>query len=211
KSASFCNGVPSIPGTPGIPGRDGRDGRDGAKGDPGMPGDTGPQGPPGPTGANGVKGEQGAPGPKEESGSSGMLANRNWRERAWKNLDDNRDHGLIKVLCISRVFIQRRIVNFSQEPVPYYNLTTACCKRWYFTFNGAECPLPLTVLCKCGNVTLTMFTVFAVLRGIVTTFTKEGCAWDSRLVIVNMESLVMPPRAGSLCSGSLLKKFLKLK
>ena len=32
-----------------------------------------------------------------------------------------------------------------------------------------------------------MFTVFAVLRGIVTTFTKEGCAWDSRLVIVNME------------------------
>ena len=104
KSASFCNGVPSIPGTPGIPGRDGRDGRDGAKGDQGMPGDTGPQGPPGPTGANGVKGEQGAPGPKEESGSSGMLANRNWRERAWKNLDDNRDHGLIKVrlncICI---------------------------------------------------------------------------------------------------------------
>ena len=36
-----------------------------------------------------------------------------------------------------------------------------------------------------------MFTVFAVLRGIVTTFTKEGCAWDSRLVIVNMESLVI--------------------
>ena len=104
KSASFCNGVPSIPGTPGIPGRDGRDGRDGAKGDQGMPGDTGPQGPPGPTGANGVKGEQGAPGPKEESGSSGMLANRTWRERAWKNLDDNRDHGLIKVrlncICI---------------------------------------------------------------------------------------------------------------
>ena len=41
-----------------------------------------------------------------------------------------------------------------------------------------------------------MFTVFAVLRGIVTTFTKEGCACDCGLVIVNMESLVMPPRAG---------------
>ena len=25
----------------------------------------------------------------------------------------------------------------------------------------------------------------------LTTFTKEGCAWDSRLVIVNMESLVI--------------------
>ena len=36
-----------------------------------------------------------------------------------------------------------------------------------------------------------MFTVFAVLRGIVTTLAKEGCAWDSGLVIVNMESLVI--------------------
>ena len=79
------------------------------------------------------------------------------------------------------------------------------------TAQSVQLPLPLTVLCKCGNVTLTMFTVFAVLRGIVTTFTKEGCAWDSGLVIVNMESLVMPPRAGILCPGSLLKKFLKLK
>ena len=45
--------------------------------------------PPGPTGANGAKGEQGAPFPKGESGSSGMLANRNWRECDWKNLDDS--------------------------------------------------------------------------------------------------------------------------
>ena len=97
KSTSPCNGVPGIPGTPGIPGRDGRDGRDGAKGDEGMPGNTGPQGPPGPIGAEGAKGEQGVPGPKGESGSSGMLAIRNWRECAWKNLDDNRDYGLIKV------------------------------------------------------------------------------------------------------------------
>ena len=90
-----------MPGTPEMLGRDGRDGRDGAKGDQGMPGNTGPQGPPGPTGANGAKEEQGAPFPKGESGSSGMLANRNWRECAWKNLDDN---GLIKVrlncICI---------------------------------------------------------------------------------------------------------------
>ena len=50
-----------------------------------------------------------------------------------------------RLLCISRVFIQRRIVNFSQEPVPYYNLTTACCKRWHFAFNGAECSAPLTI------------------------------------------------------------------
>ena len=51
-----------------------------------------------------AKEDQGAPDPKGESGSSGTLPNRNWRECAWKNLDDNRDHGLIKVrlncICI---------------------------------------------------------------------------------------------------------------
>ena len=57
------------------------------------------------------------------------------------------------------------------------------------TAQSFQVPLPLTVLCKYSKVTLAMFTVFAVLRGIVTTFTKEGCAWDSGLVIVNMESL----------------------
>ncbi|CAH3021725.1 unnamed protein product [Porites evermanni] len=148
KSTSFCNGVAGIPGTPGIPGREGRDGRDGAKGDQGMPGNTGLQGPPGPTGANGAKEEQGARNPQGKSGSSGMLANRNWRECAWKNLDDNRDHGLIKVRlnCIRiKIPLRLRIVNFSQEPVPYYNLTTACCKRWHFTFNGAECSAPLAI------------------------------------------------------------------
>ena len=66
-----------------------------AEGDQGMPGNTGPQGPPGPTGANGAKGEQGIPGPKGESGLSGMLAKRNWRERAC--IDDNRDYNMIKV------------------------------------------------------------------------------------------------------------------
>ena len=39
-------------------------------------------------------------GPKGEPVLNGMLANRNWRESAWKNLDDNRDNGLIKVRSI---------------------------------------------------------------------------------------------------------------
>ena len=50
-----------------------------------------------------------------------------------------------RLLCISRVFIQKGIVNFSLEPVPYYNLTTACCKRSHFAFNGAECSAPLAI------------------------------------------------------------------
>lgn len=100
KKPTSCNVVHGIPGTPGIQGRDGRDGRDGEKGDQGMPGNTGPLGPPCPTGANGAKGEQGTPGPKRESGSSAMLAKRNWRECAWKNLDDNMDYGLIQVRLV---------------------------------------------------------------------------------------------------------------
>ena len=79
------------------------------------------------------------------------------------------------------------------------------------TAQSVQLPQPLTVLCTCGKAKLKILTAFAILRGIVTTFTKEGYAWDSGLVIVDMESLVMPPRAGSLCPGSSLKKFLKLR
>ena len=100
------------PGCPGAPGRDGRDGRDGAKGEQGSPGKTGPQGPPGIpgiNGKNGAKGEPGVQGPtgqkgqRGESGTSGIpgspavMAYKNWRECAWKNLNEGKDHGLIKV------------------------------------------------------------------------------------------------------------------
>ena len=109
------------PGSPGAPGRDGRDGRDGAKGEQGSPGKTGPQGPPGTTGINGkngAKGEPGVHGPpglkgqRGESGLSGLpgtpgvMAYKNWKECAWKNVDDNKDHGLIKVslFCVKRTY-----------------------------------------------------------------------------------------------------------
>ena len=66
----------------------------------------------GPAGVNGkedVKGEpgvQGPPGPKGERGQSGHPGNpglmpfKNWKECAWKNLDDDKDNGLIKVQVI---------------------------------------------------------------------------------------------------------------
>ena len=79
------------------------------------------------------------------------------------------------------------------------------------TVQSVQLLYPLTVLCTCGKAKLKICTASVILRGIVTTFTKEGCAWDSGLVIVNMEALVMPPRAGSLCPGSSLKKFLRLR
>ena len=82
-----------MPGTPWI------SGRDGTKGDQGMPGNTGPQRPPCPAGANVAKGEQGIPGPK---GSQDQVEC--WLpgtgECAWKNSDDNRDYGLIKIRFI---------------------------------------------------------------------------------------------------------------
>ena len=114
----FYAGIPGMhgkPGSPGIPGRDGRDGREGAKGDQGIPGKTGPQGPPGPSGnpgvngkdgAKGERGAQGPPGQKGERGESGLsgtpgnpglMTFKNWKECVWKEINDNKDQGLIKV------------------------------------------------------------------------------------------------------------------
>ena len=103
----WCGGVPDTHGKPGSPGLPGRDGRD-----QGSPGKIGPQGPPGVTGSVGVKGKDGAkgepgvqgpPGPKGERGQSGHPGNpglmpfKNWKECAWKDLNDDKDSGLIKV------------------------------------------------------------------------------------------------------------------
>ena len=108
---------------PWVPGRDGRDGREGAKGDQGIPGKTGPQGPPGPSGnpgvngndgAKGERGAQGPPGQKGQRGESGLsgtpgnpglMAFKNWKECVWKNINSEKDQGLIKV-NISRYFIR---------------------------------------------------------------------------------------------------------
>ena len=79
------------------------------------------------------------------------------------------------------------------------------------TARNVQLPYPLTVLCTCGKVILKIFTASAILRGTVTIFTKERCAWDSGLVIVEMDHLVTLSRAGSLCPGSSLKKFLRLR
>ena len=115
----FCCGIPGMhgkPGSPGAPGRDGRDGRDGAKGDQGSPGMAGPQGPPGvmgPAGVNGQDGakgkpgDQGPPGQKGQRGETGLsglpgtpglMPFKNWKECAWKNLNEGKDNGLIKVM-----------------------------------------------------------------------------------------------------------------
>ncbi|XP_078367948.1 uncharacterized protein LOC144651810 [Oculina patagonica] len=165
QQTSCYGGIPGMhgkPGSPGAPGRDGRDGREGAKGDRGNRGRTGPQGPPGPKGSPGVnatdgaKGEPGVQGPpgqkgqRGESGTSGIpgtpgaMSYKNWKECAWKNLNDGRDNGLIKDCVFTK--------NFSDTSLHVYwtgvlrvQGCTGCCKRWYFTFNGAECAAPLPI------------------------------------------------------------------
>ena len=47
----------------------------------------GPKGPEGPKGDQGVKGEQ----------AHSQVPQRNWKQCAWKDLNDGRDYGLIKV------------------------------------------------------------------------------------------------------------------
>ncbi|KAL9975740.1 hypothetical protein ACROYT_G012933 [Oculina patagonica] len=130
------------PGSPGVPGRDGRDGREGAKGDQGSPGKNGAKG------STGVQGPQGQKGQRGESGTSGIPGNpgapyKNWKECVWKK-EDGRDNGLIKDCVFTK--------NFSDTALHVYwtgtlrvTSCTGCCKRWYFTFNGAECAAPLSI------------------------------------------------------------------
>lgn len=71
----------------------GETGYPGPVGPPGWsPCQQGPMGPPGPVGL------EGPPGPKGKEGQA-----KNWKQCAWKNLDDNRDYGLLLVsrICLA--------------------------------------------------------------------------------------------------------------
>ena len=82
-----CSSTCAASGVPGVPGVPGLNGRDGAKGDQGPVGASGVMGPKGPGGSKGAKGEQG----------TSKACQKNWKQCAWKNINDGRDYGLIKV------------------------------------------------------------------------------------------------------------------
>ena len=107
---SCAPGIPGIPGSPGpagpagVAGSPGPRGQAGDKGDagtPGTPGTPGSTGREGPQGAAGDKGSQGAPGPQGPTGTLGS----NWKQCVFKNLNDDRDSGLVKVNDCIRIFI----------------------------------------------------------------------------------------------------------
>ena len=85
KPQSSCSAIckAGVPGVPGIPRINGRNGPKGDRGSVGAPSKKGPQGNRGPKGA---KGEQGT-----------QTAQRNGKQCAWKDLNDQTDYGLIKV------------------------------------------------------------------------------------------------------------------
>jgi len=67
---------------------------------------TGPAGPPG---LQGIKGKTDVQGPRGQKGerrdvSPGLMSHRNWKECAWKNLNEEKDNGVIKVIDICRMY-----------------------------------------------------------------------------------------------------------
>ncbi len=91
----------------------------------------------------------------------------------------------------------------------------SCCKRWYFTFNGAECAAPLPIdgvvyMYKGSGSNVKDTTRVRHIEGHCNNIHKgkARCAWDSGSVIVPDTVEVMTPRqAGIQCPGSMLKKF----
>lgn len=90
-----ASGVPGVPGVPGL------NGRDGARGD------RGPVGPSGKTGPQGLEGAKGA------KGDQAQAPLRNWKQCAWKDLNDGRDYGLIKVTETGLILKWYHTIEFS--------------------------------------------------------------------------------------------------
>ncbi|XP_068673249.1 collagen triple helix repeat-containing protein 1-like [Montipora foliosa] len=132
KISSTCpNGPPGIPGRNGVNGHNGlpgRDGRDGAKGEKGVAGPSGPRG---------VKGEAGPSGKDFDQ--------RNWKQCVWRS-EDSRDIGLVKD-CLFKKAKDDTALRVVYQGNLYINCDK-CCKRWFITFNGAECsgPMPVDVV-----------------------------------------------------------------
>ena len=90
----------------------------------------------------------------------------------------------------------------------------SCCKRWYFTFNSAECsaPLPIDGVVHLGvsGKTQDPHRVRHI-EGHCSNIHKGRYAWDSGLVIAPILETPTPTRIEIQCPESSLKKSLKLR
>ncbi|XP_078367967.1 uncharacterized protein LOC144651823 isoform X1 [Oculina patagonica] len=139
-------GVAGSPGPQGYMGPRGDQGYDGKPGSQGPPGPKGPQGFMGPVGPQGVKGDagdKGSQGPSGVQGPSGTVRG-NWKQCVFKKLNDDKDTGLIKECVFNKSSDKTGLRVFWNGPLRIHNCH-GCCRRWYFTFNGAECSAPAEI------------------------------------------------------------------
>ncbi|XP_015779555.1 PREDICTED: collagen triple helix repeat-containing protein 1-like [Acropora digitifera] len=76
-------------------------------------------------------------------GAEGLLE-RNWRQCVYRNLNDGRNTGLIKECLFYKKSADTALRVFFNGVLRIYGCH-ACCGRWYFTFNGAECSAPQAI------------------------------------------------------------------
>ncbi|XP_059527980.1 collagen triple helix repeat-containing protein 1 [Myotis daubentonii] len=117
-----------LQGPAGVPGRDGSPGANGIPGTPGIPG------------RDGFKGEKGECLREtfEESWTP------NYKQCSWNSLNYGIDLGKIAECTFTKMRSNSALrVLFSGSL--RLKCRSACCQRWYFTFNGAECSGPLPI------------------------------------------------------------------
>ncbi|XP_054241567.1 collagen triple helix repeat-containing protein 1 [Indicator indicator] len=121
------NGV-CLQGPSGVPGRDGNPGANGIPGTPGIPG------------RDGLKGEKGEC--MRESIEEAWTPN--FKQCSWSALNYGIDLGKIAECTFTKMRSSSALrVLFSGSL--RLKCRSACCQRWYFTFNGAECAGPLPI------------------------------------------------------------------
>uniref|UniRef100_A0A1D5PNH7 Collagen triple helix repeat containing 1 n=1 Tax=Gallus gallus TaxID=9031 RepID=A0A1D5PNH7_CHICK len=121
------NGV-CLQGPSGVPGRDGNPGTNGIPGTPGIPGRDGPKGEKGECLRESI----------EESWTP------NFKQCSWSALNYGIDLGKIAECTFTKMRSNSALrVLFSGSL--RLKCRSACCQRWYFTFNGAECAGPLPI------------------------------------------------------------------
>ncbi|KAK2515277.1 Cthrc1 [Columba guinea] len=117
-----------LQGPSGVPGRDGNPGANGIPGTPGIPG------------RDGLKGEKGEC--MRESIEESWTPN--FKQCSWSALNYGIDLGKIAECTFTKMRSNSALrVLFSGSL--RLKCKTACCQRWYFTFNGAECAGPLPI------------------------------------------------------------------
>ncbi|XP_036063429.1 collagen triple helix repeat-containing protein 1 isoform X2 [Onychomys torridus] len=117
-----------LQGPAGVPGRDGSPGANGIPGTPGIPG------------RDGFKGEKGEC--LRESFEESWTPN--YKQCSWSSLNYGIDLGKIAECTFTKMRSNSALrVLFSGSL--RLKCRNACCQRWYFTFNGAECSGPLPI------------------------------------------------------------------